>query len=380
MTPGLIGIGITEAESLSLSGGYRIESIPSAAGGRGIRAGWNDGGTASGTFIGPAGGYDLAITWANEDDGAAAWALRVNGAEIAAWQGLAGPNLWERQTIPVTLNPGDMIALSGHSDGGEFARIDRLELTPAQSHPQAAPPSPPQSPPQPAAAVDAVAFLGQSNASGHFFVRGGDGSGGPTGSRVFAGHLQDLLGTGPVTTINAAVSGSGSNQFSHGRDYWWDVAADQPGPLLLDAVRTIRGRLGEGRDLDVIIWAQGETDARAIADDGGNAAAVLARFGHATRQVMDHLRAEFGDIPILVQELGRFPQDGGWLDGPVGALDRARAVQADIIADLSHVHAGAATGDAGHHDSIHFSNAGYGLIGVRLAETVADLFGAGGGV
>ena len=217
--------------------------------------------------------------------------------------------------------------------------------------------------------VDLFAFAGQSNAAGHFYQRAGDASGGPLGKSVFEADLSAAAGH-PVIAVNVAVSGSGSNQFADPNLYWWDIAHDQPSAILRDAVATIAAAEAGGRELDGLVWAQGEDDARLAY--GTDKQAVLDRLAQSTQKIFAYIRQELGDphLPIFLQELGSFPGDV-----PADRYDAARAAQSRVVALDPDAYLGATTTDLSHHnaDRVHYSNAEYGTIAHRLADSVAHV-------
>ncbi|MFM2043894.1 MAG: hypothetical protein RLY86_2470 [Pseudomonadota bacterium] len=367
-----VQVGLTEAESLSLSGGYARETHTAASGGSWLKA--TGTGTAAGSFNGPSGGYSLSLRYLDENDGQSTFTVLVNGSKVGGWTtSAAATTTTTTRSLPVTLKTGDVIAVSGRQDGGEHARLDWIRLDPTGAAPVTSNPTPTPAPGGGLAKADfdAFAFAGQSNAAGHFYRRGGDASGSGLGNDIFERALGAELG-GSVSAINAATSGSASNERVDSGNYWWNLGQNKPGPALLDAVSRIKAGLAGGKDLDGLIWAQGEDEAQAIRDDFSNASRVLADMTTATTKVFAHLRGQFGrDLPIFIQELGEFPQDGAWLDGPVGALDRVRAAQQKIIDADPLVFLGADTAGRRHLDGIHFTNDAYGRIATDLADTVA---------
>jgi len=135
-TPGLaqIGVGYTEAETLTLAGGYAIDSTRSGvSGGQVIKA--TGTGTASGEFVGAAGTYDLAIDFENESDGASIYEVFVNGVSKGSWDGAGGSDTLETVTFQIDLAPGDAISFQGTQESGEYARIDRLSIVSAGGAP-----------------------------------------------------------------------------------------------------------------------------------------------------------------------------------------------------------------------------------------------------
>ena len=231
----------------------------------------------------------------------------------------------------------------------------------------------PASPSVPDAAFDLFGFLGQSNAVGHFYKRSGDVTSGPYGNDVFEQQLGAELG-GTVKAVNAAVSGSASNQYVDASNYWWNLATNQPGQVLKDAVAKLKAAEGSSRELDGIIWAQGEDDAARA--HGTNESLFVSRYVAATEKTFAYIRQQLGDpdLPIFIQMLG--DHDGV----PDAGLAAIRKAQGDIIARDPHTYFGAQTSDLlGHNtdsnaDDIHFTQREYGIIADRLAEAVADYF------
>lgn len=129
----MIGVGLTEAESLTLSSNYSIENRGSASGGQAIRILDAEGtqGTASGAFTGPDGSYDIDVSYFNENDGEATYEVLVNDVVVATWTGVGGIQNLTRETERVTLDlvTGDVITLRGTVGGGELARFDAIEIT-----------------------------------------------------------------------------------------------------------------------------------------------------------------------------------------------------------------------------------------------------------
>ncbi|WP_119680590.1 nucleoside hydrolase-like domain-containing protein [Indioceanicola profundi] len=375
----VLKVGTTEAEKLKLSGGYVVESRGASSGDANIKV--NGSGTAEGIFDGASGTYKVSVGWLNESDGAASFAVKVNGKTVNSWTGNGGSNNEAVRSFTVELKDGDKIVLSGVQQNWEQARFDWVKLenasgsTPTPKSSIAAPVSLPAKEAKPQtsdlkdADFDAFAFVGQSNAAGHFFKRAGDKSGGSLGNDVFEKALGAKLG-GAVKAINGATSGSASNEKVDGSNYWWNLSQDKPGPALKNAISQIKAGLGS-KDLDGFIWGQGETDAKAVKDDWSNLNTVVNNFSKATKKVFAYLQDQFGDdLPIFVQQLGTFKQDGAWLDGPVGALDKIREAQAKLISGMDDVYLGAKTAGLAAHDGIHFTNAAYGTIASRLAGSV----------
>jgi len=127
-------VGLTEAESLDLTDGYAIENRGDASGGALVWISPDSDpigtGTATGTFSGANGVYDIKVNFFNEDDGIATWTLRVNGTPVGSFEGIGGSGLGtpDSETFTVALEDGDTLAITADLDGGERGRFDSLEI------------------------------------------------------------------------------------------------------------------------------------------------------------------------------------------------------------------------------------------------------------
>jgi len=123
---------LIEAEDLTLSGGYYVESRASTSGGQVIRGGKQDM-QASTVFDGAPGTYVLTVGYVDEDDGAGSLTLRINGTAIGTIRQDQTDTGWqylEHAVDNVTLAPGDRITIEGDRHDGEMARVDYLTLAP----------------------------------------------------------------------------------------------------------------------------------------------------------------------------------------------------------------------------------------------------------
>ena len=134
---------IIEAESMSLDG-YWQENNGSASGGALIsRQGGREGedespmGTASTTFSGEQGTFDVIVSYFDEQDGRSQLAFAVNGAVQDEWianEDLPGRNpssttLTSRTVAQgLSLQPGDVIELQGRENRREYACFDKIEF------------------------------------------------------------------------------------------------------------------------------------------------------------------------------------------------------------------------------------------------------------
>lgn len=130
---------LIEAEDLDLVN-YRVEDNDFASNGEliSLRGAGNDTGSASTTFTGSDGLYDIVVGYFDENDGNARFSFEVDGMPVDNWRadqdlGSGAPNeeTFTRRTIGgVELETGDELAIIGTADRSDFARVDFLQLLP----------------------------------------------------------------------------------------------------------------------------------------------------------------------------------------------------------------------------------------------------------
>ena len=128
-----------EAESMSLSG-YSTERTSVASNSRVIRTSSN--GTATKTFTGNTGYYNIAVTYYDESDGLSTLTASLDGTELDSWQldqvfdeNYTSPNNRVTRTIAtqIQVKMGDVLRLTGNRQYNEFARIDYVEFIPVSA-------------------------------------------------------------------------------------------------------------------------------------------------------------------------------------------------------------------------------------------------------
>ena len=209
-----------------------------------------------------------------------------------------------------------------------------------------------------------VPFAGQSNAESHFSTSGGQGI------NQFLNDLSGFTAADSVTSLNTAVGASAVDrravQTTATDNYWWDLDASQPGPLLTAAVADIKAH---GVTPTGVVWAQGEQDAKSLAGLVTNPTTTTDRYKQATEDVFDYFRNELGlpDLQFYIQQIG-----------PETRADRhaahhlIREAQTEMAAALPDVHTAALSYDQDLFDSVHFTGAGYAVFGSRLARYIAN--------
>jgi hypothetical protein len=131
--PGLVMI---EAETMTLSGGFRVVKSSVASGGKWIQS--TGKASAKIAFPGASGRYDIGVTYFDENDGVSTMSFKVNGVTLKTWKwnkNLGSPSAnastQTHMVIPaVTLKKGDVIQLSGSGTTSEPMRTDFIEFDP----------------------------------------------------------------------------------------------------------------------------------------------------------------------------------------------------------------------------------------------------------
>ena len=129
---------VIEAETMHLNG-YKIEHNSAASGDAVVKGQTNSWSSASTTFQGDAGEYDLKLFVQDESDGASKMYVYVNGKDVSGLIRLdqdnngVGGRSDDFSTREITiedlnLNAGDKITIWGYGKDGEFVRIDKIEL------------------------------------------------------------------------------------------------------------------------------------------------------------------------------------------------------------------------------------------------------------
>lgn len=132
--------GRIEAESMRLEGYERVEIAPweTASGGAAVQM-TNPGGEGAISFnyAGADGLHDIIIQYFDENDGASAFKLLLNGQDIDRWAATGsfpthlpdGHSSARRKISNVPLRAGDELRILGKSDGKEKAVVDYIEIS-----------------------------------------------------------------------------------------------------------------------------------------------------------------------------------------------------------------------------------------------------------
>ena len=153
-----------EAEELTLDG-YKVETVKSssASGGKhiSIKGASENKGSATGTFEGEAGTYQVKVGYFDENDGQSKAKITVGGESTSFTFDKDLPDSWVKPASKtnriaieeVQLESGDTFKIEGVSNKGEFARFDYIEFSPIAdantATPQSASNIKPQSAPTP---------------------------------------------------------------------------------------------------------------------------------------------------------------------------------------------------------------------------------------
>ena len=358
-----------EAETLSLTD-LETETKSFASGGSMIRipvgSGTQATGTATGTFGGVAGSYDIVLGYFDEADGDATVEVLIDGVSIGTYvmdQGRVSNTASGGNFTEATLATGLQVAAGASVElrlakqGGELARIDFVDFLPSSGG---------GDPGEEAFFI----FAGQSNAR-DFFPNSRNG-GDSTGIDTFVQDYKSLTGTSAVETLNTAVGASAADRAATGSststNYWWDLDAGVPGPRLLEAIEDIRQA---GGTVDGIVWIQGEQDGVGISEGW----TTVDRYKQATLAIFDHFRAELGDpdLPFYIQQIGT-DTDASEAAG----YHEIRRAQIDLADPAGGIHLATVSYDQPLRDSVHFTPEGYGELGARMARYIADAEGTSG--
>jgi len=129
-----------EAESMQLDGYRPVDVTPweTASGGKAVVCERASGCSATFSFKGETGHYDLATQYFDTNNGAARFRLLVNGKQIDSWPAddtlpsakMDGHTSTRHTILAVALNRGDSIRIEGIPDGGDQAGLDYVEIEP----------------------------------------------------------------------------------------------------------------------------------------------------------------------------------------------------------------------------------------------------------
>lgn len=127
-----------EAEDMMLGGSYGVEAKNFASNGEYIGLSGASG-TATTTFTGPSGTYQIVVGYYDESDGEATLTVNIGGNSIDSWQFDNSPGGTRAEatnftlrtiTTSLAINTGDLIELVGLRESGENARVDYIEFIP----------------------------------------------------------------------------------------------------------------------------------------------------------------------------------------------------------------------------------------------------------
>jgi hypothetical protein len=119
-----------EAEDMSLNGYVIEEQGGHYSGNDGIKLATSSG-KAQFVFSGQSGNYDIYVHYQDEDDGQSTLEVRVDGSLVDSWRlDIDDGELYTRRVASAyNVSNGDLIEITGIRNGGEFARIDYVQLS-----------------------------------------------------------------------------------------------------------------------------------------------------------------------------------------------------------------------------------------------------------
>jgi len=129
--------GRYEAESAQLQG-YRLTDVTpweAASGGKAVACALSEC-SATFSYAGQAGWFDLRVEYFDQNNGAARFRVWVNDQPVDEWtaadhlptQKIDGSSSTRRTVRGLALRPGDHIRIEGSPDGGEAAALDYIEI------------------------------------------------------------------------------------------------------------------------------------------------------------------------------------------------------------------------------------------------------------
>jgi glucose/arabinose dehydrogenase len=137
-----------EGESADIITNYRIENLPVASGGKAlslVAGGSNETGSATFTYRGSAGKFDILLGTFDENDGIASFnsslkdfetGITTNFSQIQLNKNLGSPNAVSSTMVTpllassINLTPGDQLTVFGFENATEHARLDFIQFTP----------------------------------------------------------------------------------------------------------------------------------------------------------------------------------------------------------------------------------------------------------
>lgn len=207
----------------------------------------------------------------------------------------------------------------------------------------------------------AVIGGGQSLVRGYF-------SSNQSGSEAGKQKFREVLGLAHprkvVTFVDGSTGSSAATNTTDGANYWWHLANGTRGPALDTLYTNIANA---GLMPTAVLFELGETDSGALK----SGATTRAQYKAAMQAIFTDIRNSFGDIPVVLQKVGR--RTGFEFDGAVQVV---RDVQEELIDELAYVHRGSETYDANLYDTVHPDDAGFVMMAERNARKTANLFGA----
>lgn len=167
-----------------------------------------------------------------------------------------------------------------------------------------------------------------------------------------------------VTFVDGSTGGSAATNTTDGANFWWHLANSTRGPAFNTFYTNITNA---GLTPTAVLFELGETDSGGIK----NSLTTRAQYKNAMQAIFTDIRNTFGDIPVVLQKVGR--RTGFEFNGAVQVV---RDVQEELIDELAYVHRGSETYDTTLFDEVHPDDAGFVAMAERNARKMANVFGA----
>lgn len=200
------------------------------------------------------------------------------------------------------------------------------------------------------------------------------------GSRPFNRTLRSLRPDAPPARIwgftcgGSMAASTNVSPFRRGDParYWWDMEADAPSAALIERLDKVAALASQ--PCECLVWDQGQFEATPLKGKHGRDPAIAREhFRVATRSVLQFLRERLSPnaperLPILFMPHAPHPGEGT----RVGlGVERVRAVQYELIAQIPNCHDVGIVHGMEMHDNMHPSEAGMQLYAESLAKSFA---------
>ena len=202
-------------------------------------------------------------------------------------------------------------------------------------------------------------FAGQSNASGYFSspVENSD-----AGRMELISNANNYWENGFTFIIEGATgSAPALKDSAPTEDWYYDDNTDTYGAAYEEWEEIA---LGCNRQIEAIIWDQGESDATALY----NSTITEARYKGAIESIFSKMREKIGNVPVFIIPIGR-------RGSSATDIQTVREVQQELATEYSWIHLTPEKFDNNLADDLHMDKDGYANQATRITRKIADSFG-----